>query len=485
MYNSNNLGEKAALLTISKIVTTLISLISSMLLSRMLTIMEYGTYSQMLMIVNLASTLFIMGLPNCTSYFLARADTIDNRRQFLSVYTVSITLLSACIGMLLYLMLPLISIYFKNKQIILLGYFFILYPWTLVTIASISNILIAYGKILKLLAINVTHSCLLLISILVTKVAGLNFENYICLFLLSQLSISMWIYFVIAHLENGFISGFRITILKKIFQYSFPIGLASIVGLLTIEIDKLMIGRLMDTEHLAIYANAGRELPVTIVASSLTAVLLPQVVHSLKQKDYMRPIGLWKASIHLSYIVICFITTFCFVFAPQIMTFLYSEKYVAGVNVFRIYSLTLLLRITYFGLLLNAIGKTTYIFFTSIGALVFNILLNYIFFVLLGFIGPAIASFITIFFIQLIQLYLSSHILKIKFKQIFPWKEIGKISIINVILGLCAYMMAFFLKIGTDNKSIILSILISVAFTIIYLFLVRKKTIDLWKILNT
>ena len=486
-YNINDIsiGKNAILLSSSKIATTFIALISSMLLSRILTITEYGTYSQMLMIINLTLTLLTMGLPNSTSYFLARADSMYERGRFLSVYLTAITLLSIMVGILLYCILPLIAMYFKNSQISLFRYFFTIYPWTLVTIASISNILIAYNKMRKLLAISIVHSCVLLIPILVTKVAKLSFENYIFLLLLSQISISIWIYVIIASLAKSYMPILKFVMLKKILHYSLPIGLASIIGLLTIEIDKLMIGRLMDTDHLAIYANAGRELPVTIIASSLAAVLLPQVVHFLKRDDYMHPIYLWKASIHLSYIIICFIVTFCFVFATQIMTFLYSEKYIAGVDVFRIYSLTLLLRITYFGLILNAIGRTIYILLISVFALIFNMLLNYVFFIIFGFIGPALATFITIFFTQLVQLYASSNILKIPLTQIFPWKDIIKISALNIFLGVSAYAIAYFFNIGTDNKSIVLSVLICILFLFIYIIIVRKKTICLWKILNT
>ena len=61
-YNINDIsiGKNAILLSSSKIATTFIALISSMLLSRILTITEYGTYSQMLMIINLTLTLLTM-----------------------------------------------------------------------------------------------------------------------------------------------------------------------------------------------------------------------------------------------------------------------------------------------------------------------------------------------------------------------------------------------------------------------------------------
>lgn len=73
---SNTVGKNAVVLTASKIITTSISLASVMLLSRFRTLEEYGTYSQTLLVINLATALFMLGLPNSTNYFLALAGTL-------------------------------------------------------------------------------------------------------------------------------------------------------------------------------------------------------------------------------------------------------------------------------------------------------------------------------------------------------------------------------------------------------------------------
>ena len=68
-----------------------------------------------------------------------------------------------------------------------------------------------------------------------------------------------------------------------IFRYSLPMGLASVVGTVNVELDKLVIGRFFTTNEYAIFANASKELPVTMLATSLTAVLLPRLVRFLKE----------------------------------------------------------------------------------------------------------------------------------------------------------------------------------------------------------
>ena len=61
-----------------------ISMATTTLLVRFRTLEEYGTYSQLLLVKNLITTIFIMGLPNSINYFLARAETEEEKRKYLS-----------------------------------------------------------------------------------------------------------------------------------------------------------------------------------------------------------------------------------------------------------------------------------------------------------------------------------------------------------------------------------------------------------------
>ena len=90
-------------------------------------------------------------------------------------------------------------------------------------------------------------------------------------------------------------------LIKAIFAFSIPMGLASSVGTLNGELDKLIIGKFFSTEEYAIFANASKTLPVTILATSLTAVLLPKIVRLLKEKRYDEVVSIWGSSINISF----------------------------------------------------------------------------------------------------------------------------------------------------------------------------------------
>ena len=481
---ANKLGKSAAILTLSKIFTLVITMISAMLLSRFRTLTEYGTYSQLLLVINLATAFFTLGLPNSTNYFLARAESSEERRQFLSVYYTISTILCFVMGAVLTVLVPLLIAYFENPLIKTFTYFLFFYPWAYVTIGSISNILVVYGKTIKLLFFNLISAAVSLAAVVFVQVFHGTFNIYMVVFLVSNIILSLSVYFIVWKLEHPIKFSINKSLVIKIFKYSIPIGLASLVGTISIEIDKLMIGRFFETEQLAIYTNAAKELPLTIVATSLTAVLLPQLARMLKKNDSEGAIRIWGISIRLSYLLICFFAMILIVFAPQIMTILYSEKYLPGVAVFRVYSLVLLLRCTYFGIILNSLGKTKMILYSSILSLVLNIILNYLLFLAMGMLGPAIATFISIGIVGFAQIFVTSKELLIPFKTILPWKKLGITTLINLALGIVLYIITKLLSLGTSGKDILISIAIGLCGMGVYFIILFKPARNLWKELN-
>lgn len=125
-----SVGGDAIYLTVSKIIVLFIGMITSMLLARFRTLEEYGTYSQIIMITDLVSTILMLGLPNSINYFLAKARTDEEKQRFMSVYITLSGIFTFVIAVCLFLALPVISEYFKNPAITTFSYVFAIYPWS-------------------------------------------------------------------------------------------------------------------------------------------------------------------------------------------------------------------------------------------------------------------------------------------------------------------------------------------------------------------
>ena len=168
--NKSNIGADAVSLTASKVIIALIGMITSILLARFRTLEEYGTYSQIIMVIDLVSTVLLLGLPNSINYFLAKADSDEQRRTFLSVYVTVSTIITMIIGGSLILSLPLIIDYFNNPLITSFAYVFAVYPWASLMLNSLSNTCIVYGKAKKLVIFNIAFSLCSLIVLILVKI---------------------------------------------------------------------------------------------------------------------------------------------------------------------------------------------------------------------------------------------------------------------------------------------------------------------------
>lgn len=480
-----SIGAHALRLTAVKIITILIAMLIVMLLSRYQTMEEYGTYTELLLVSNLGASLMMLGLPNSINYFLARADTSEEQQRFLSVYYTVSTALSITIGIIFVVGIPALEGYFHNSWIHIFWYFLAIYPWASIISSSLENTLVVYQKTTLLMLYRFLYSAALLLAIIVAQWSKANFSSLMIVLSAIHCTFAIVVYRIVNRLGGGIGFSLDTTIIKNIFRFSIPIGMATAVGTLSTEMDKLLIGYMMDIEQLAIYTNAAKELPLTIVASSITAVLLPQIVRLMKNENPVAAIRLWGSAIELALIIITFIVSCIFVFAEDIISLLYSDKYLPGANIFRIYSLNLLFRCTYFGMILNACGKTKQILYCSVAALMLNLILNPIFFQMLGIIGPAIATLISIFAILLLQLKMTSTLISMPFLSIFPWNKAFFILTINVFFAMiifCVKTLPFF---ESCCSHLIGISLLCCIWSGIYYIAMKYRLTSLWKYLNT
>jgi O-antigen/teichoic acid export membrane protein len=471
-------------MTISRVISITLSLITSMLLARFRTLDEYGTYSQLLLVLNIVDSILMLGLPYSINFFLAKSDSAEEKRYFMSVYYTISGILSFIVGFVLIVSTPFFVGYFKNPVITSLWYFMVLYPWTSSVINSASNFLIVYRRTPILMLFNISYSFTVLFSIIVIKFLNLSFSYYMVTTILISVLFSFVVYFIANRVIGKLKFSVDLSLLKSILIFTIPLGLASFIGSINIELDKLLISYLYATRDYAIYSMVSKELPVTIIASSFTAVLLPRFVTLLHNQRYEDAIAIWGDSVVLSFSLLCLLATGIIVYAEDVVLLLFSEKYLPGVNVFRVYALLLLLRCTYFGIILNSSGKSKFIFYSSVASVALNIILNFTFISLFGFIGPAIATIVAVMLISLIQLLWSSEILKMKISRIFPWKSLFFILIVNVLFGSVFFVIKIISPLNIYFGSIGESIVLGLMWSLMYFYILRKRLKNCWYNMN-
>lgn len=432
----NSVGKSTLLITASKLASLGINMACVMVLSRIRTLDEYGTYSQLLLAINLVSMLFIMGLPNSINYFLAREESAEGKRTYLSHYFTLNLLLSAFAGVVLFLGVPVLERYFHNDVIGTYSFFLLLYPFASITMSAVESVLVVYERPRTLVLYRLLNSLSLLGILVAADALGMTFRQYMVLFLLTELLFALAVYVIAGRLAGGLQLAFSAAKLREIAVFCIPIGLASAVGTLSAELDKLVISAFFSNSDYAIYTNAAKELPLTVLSSATTMVIMPKIVRHLHRGEAERAISMWKDAFVLNYAVMAVMVFGIVTYAPEVITILYSEKYLPGVTVFRTYTLILLLRTTYFGIILNATGNTKYIFRISVAQLCVNVVLNLIGCRWLGLIGPAAATVIATFWGAYRLLRATAHELAVPISSLLPIRALAGLTAINFTIAL-------------------------------------------------
>ncbi len=279
--------------------------------------------------------------------------------------------------------------------------------------------------------------------------------------------------------------GFKRIYIKEIFDFSIPMFFSIMVGTISINIDKLLIGKLMSIEEFALYTNMSRELPFAFIISSFTSIIMPKIVRMLQEKDLNNFQVLYSSYIELGYIVTWTLAFGLFCIAPITIEFLYSSQYLdhTGINVFRIYLLVATFRFTYFGMIPAALGKTKIIFWYTFIAISVNIILNYPFFYFWGMVGPSFATLVSMLISAILYFRTNLRLVGLKLNSVLHYKNLIWFVLSLIIASIIQNI--FIMQFNTITKNNFLRLSIGYAlFILIVFFFERKRIIIIIKNLN-
>jgi O-antigen/teichoic acid export membrane protein len=477
-------GRDAVWLSSARVTGLAMGLVAQMILVRYWSMHAYGTYAEVISVVSVAVAFFTLGVPMSLNYFIPRLKKNNDFESFLALYYLFMSGIAVIVGVALTVVLPLIASYYDNPDLNRLWYALAILPWSQIIVSSRSHMLVAASRVRREMVISVSSSLLGLILAGVPVIWQLDLIEYIWVYVGFQTALALETYFEARRMMGKVKIRISMIMFKDVIRFSLPLGVAGAVGVLTLNLNQLMIGYLRGPEDVALYANAGRELPIALVASSITAVLLPKVVRMHQGGETKTGVSLWHEAIVFAASIVFFFAGACIVLAPQAMTFLYSEKYLAGVDVFRVYCLVMICRVTYFGMLLNASGRTRAIMITSIAGLAMSVPLNYILLTTIGIIGPAVSTLLTVIGVNVVQLALSARLTAVSFVEIFPWKRLSILLLINGAASFAVYILVRLVGLGTSARDVGIAIGIGILWTVIYVLAMRRSLSRVWRMIR-
>lgn len=255
---------------------------------------------------------------------------------------------------------------------------------------------------------------------------------------------------------------------KYLFRSSFSFGAHYIIGVFYFSIDNQLVAYYGGNEELAIYQSILRVVLLLLSVSALfESVFLPYLSSRFNEDSHSFK---FLAIIINKVVITIGLTLFMGfnLFSHEIITILYSEKYLEALTIVLPLSVVLLLRIitSVYSVLLTISDHQNIRVLIAVISLLVNLSLNFIFIPKYGYVGAAYVSVVT-------------HIVSTFVYVLFLYKYLNSFLINTkmVLFGLATVSLIIVKFIISQDNNILHSISIMIIWLILLLFLYSRKQI--------
>jgi len=426
------------------------SFITPIFLTHFLSKAEYGLYSQYNTILAFLGGIGTFGLQSNLFYFGADE---NNQKTYIG-NTYLLLQISSFVICLLFLAPPINIFIFQTGS----SQFFILSLSIAIFFNIPTSIIYPLFVLKKDKLLSVVYPPLdIILKLLLIIVAALLFESitYIYLAITIHQLILVCIVFIYIFKEekNNTMPWIDIKKIKEQIKYALPFGLSIIFATIFRQLDKLICIKSISPAEYAAYSLAFFGIPgIQQIYDSVCEVNLMNMSSTYKSGDIDGTIHQYKSfsSKMLSFSVplICI----SFLYADQIIPFIFGKQYLESVTYFRIYILSFIIGTIGAGTILRATGRTRLTLWAYLICSPIYITIAIIGIKNYGALGAITSAMVGIILPKFIQISFERRILHVSLYNYMPWKKIATIFFISLFL-----LVPFIVIKHLGNDSIILS----------------------------
>lgn len=378
----------------SNVLNKIISMLSNMVITRLMTKSDYGVWSYTCNIYSYLTLVSGLGLISGALQFGAENKGKEDEFRYYKFCIEAGVIIDTILIVCFFIITNFITFKIQSSVLYIRVISFVLILEYLMNV--LLNILRCENRIkeyAKALNINTIIGALLTCVGAVLGVKGLVIARY-----LSVLASLIYITIVIRPELKIIIQTSRLAFSKtaELWRFSLTTGASSAMNCVLYLLDVSMIASLIgDAETVAIYRIATL-IPnaLTFIPSSVVTAILPQIIYNKDNKKWLKQtIKNTYLGIGLLNFVIVVILVFC---AHWVIFFINGEKYLPAVPALRILAIGYFVSGTFRTLSVNILAAKHYVGFNliiSIVSIFCDILFNYLFISKIGMMGAAYATF--------------------------------------------------------------------------------------------
>jgi len=444
---------KISILVFSNSIRKVSTLVISIFFARTLSKYDYGSYKQAFLLYQLLAPFFIWGIPYSINYFFPKIIELKKKKRFILQTGTLVLMLGILFCLFLIFTKGYFVVKFNNPKLNDLLKIISVYAAIEIASSFYTPFLVCVNKNILLAKIDLSSNLIkipLLALMAIYKYSLVKILLVLCLISLvkyAYILLFTFNFFKVKLLDFKEIIN-NLEMAKEQLKFSFPIGLSSMVGTINNGIDKIVVSMFYSANVYATYANGAIQIPfLPIMIGSVSQIITPLLSKYYSENNIVNFFSIWHKSIENLCIILYPLFFYFFVFSEDLITLMFSNIYLASSTIFRIYCLLILVRITSYSTILISTGNTKYVFYNTVFQCFLNIILNLIFIRLFGYIGPPLATVITVFIAVAIMLLIISKKLKCNLKKLLPWRKIIKIFVISGVSISPFILLKYFLNI--------------------------------------
>ena len=439
-------STKTIVLSLGTAIASIGSMVLGMVLSRMLTKEEWGTYRQTMLVFALVAPVLALGVSKSLFFFLPSSEERNRGILLESLAIVSITGL----GFLLFMVFggnELVANSWENPTL----------KTTLLIIAPLAVfqlLLACAGPCFvssEKVSLAAAFTACARISIVVCVVATILFTRDVKILVAANVVATgvfaaIAVFLMLSVCKNGrpSFSG-----AQAILTYGVPLGIGTMVTTLSRNIDRSMVSAYRSTAEYAVFDNGALEIPlISIVTGSMTSILLVdyrKMLNKPEERSLILPL-LHRAMIKSGTVLIPAMVFLLFL-APEFMVCVWGSDYRDSATVFRVYLLMLPIRTFAVGAIGLAAGRTFQLAAIPFIALAVNVVLNYFAIHVFGVVGCAIATVIVVYFVNgLGRAWIAADVLDCRMRELVNWSDAAKLFCLSAIPAPSLIAVVYFLS---------------------------------------
>lgn len=471
--------KQSGIVFIGKIIGCLFGFLNNFLIAKFFNASVVGEYTIITSIINIVSIFTVFGLDNGLVKYISKYKSLNEKDKLNNIIKISLIYgltLSVFTSVIVFLLRDKIANIFNDKKLaesIVYGAWIII-PITLLRIFG--GIYRGYKK-LKHFVISKDVIKWMIFLFLIYTFFILNFKStvYVVISLLVAIIIA-FVYMIIniknlnLNLKKIILTKSNKSIKKELLSYSSTLIFISFMGVILGKIDRIMLGIYMSSKMVGIYniaAKIAASIKFLLVSSNMVFSSIISELYSKNKLEVLESlystITKWIITLTLPLMVTIII------FSREIIVFFGSE-YLIGVNVLIILTITSFIAILpgANGYILNMTGNEKITLINNIVMAFFNITMNILFIPKFGIEGAALATGISIIFVNIIKVIEVKYIL-----GMIPFKKKYIYFFFNLFILIFVSMLLK--KLNNNIIAIFISLICNIIIMIGFSYLFRNE----------